>query len=167
MKKTIFLVILTVFLFSCRNAEIDKNKHTDYIEVDEKLLVWDLEGANNLIQNLDNETKLRYENVISEKKIKLEKLYVLEGIIKKAFYDGDFSELDKYMSLGSINAYKYKILKENDLSEVKVYIGKREFLDNSLNELVVLNFYEDSLYMEIVLQFERDNWFIKSFNEKR
>ena len=117
--------------------------------------------------NLNEEEKLRYTQVIQEKKAKLEKLNLLETILKGAFFSGDYTLLDKYMKLGTINNFKYEKLKEYGISGVRLYIGNKNFLNDELNEIAVMNLYEESIYLEIILQYEGDDWFIKSFDEKR
>jgi hypothetical protein len=71
------------------------------------------------------------------------------------------------MKLGTIDNFKYEKLKEYGISGVRLYIGNKNFLNDELNEIAVMNLYEESIYLEIILQYEGDDWFIKSFDEKR
>lgn len=167
MKKTILFIILSLFLISCKNVEVVQKKNTAEIEIDEPLKVWNLNLAGELIDKLELESKSSYKTLLEEKKNQIEKLYNLEKTIKLAFYSGDFTSLDSYMKLGTIDKYKYEKLKSYQISEIKVYIGKREFLNNDLTELAIINFFEDSIYMELKLQYEENDWYIKSFDEKR
>lgn len=167
MKKTILFIILTLFLISCKNMEVVQKKNTSEIEIDEALKVWNITLAEDLIDKLETDNKSDYNNLLNEKKAQLNKLYELEKTIKTAFYSGDFTNLNNYMKLGTIDKYKYEKLKDYQLSEIKVYIGKRDFLNNDLTELAVMNFFEDSIYMELKLQYEENDWYIKSFDEKR
>lgn len=167
MKKIILLVFFSLVLFSCKNAEIVQNEDTGYLAIEKELSIWNLIEAESLLVNLNEEEKLRYTQVIQEKKAKLEKLNVLETILKKAFFSGDYTFLDKYMKLGTIDNFKYEKLKEYGISGVRLYIGNKNFLNDELKEIAVMNLYEESIYLEIILQYEGDDWFIKSFDEKR
>ena len=166
-KKIILLVFFSLVLFSCKNAEIVQNEDTEHLAIEKELSIWNLTEAESLLVNLNEEEKLRYTQVIQEKKAKLEKLSVLETILKGAFFSGDYTFLDKYMKLGTIDNFKYEKLKEYRISGVKLYIGNKNFLNDELNEIAVMNLYEESIYLEIILQYEGDDWFIKSFDEKR
>lgn len=167
LKKIIFFITLSILIISCRNSEIVQKKDSFNYEIEEELRVWHIDEAILLIEKLEDSEKIKYLSIIEEKKEKLEKLYKVEGIVKEAFYTGDYSILDSYMDLGSVNSFKYKKLKEYGLSNIRVYLGNREFLDNNVDEIAVLNFFEESVYLELNLQYERNDWFIKSFDEKR
>ena len=167
MKKIILLAIFSLLLFSCKNTEVVQNKNTENLLIEKELSVWNLSEAEALLVNVDEESRQKYTQIISEKKIKLEKLNVLENVLKDAFYLGNYVSLDKYMKLGTVDNYKYEKLKEYEVSGVKLYIGNKNFLNDELNEIAVMNLYDESIYLEINLQFEGDDWFIKSFDEKR
>lgn len=166
-KKTILLIILSFILISCKNLESVQNKNTNSVNIEKKLEVSDLYESNNLDKSTNKYINLNEDNNLEEKNLKLEKLYQLEDVIKKSFYDGNIKDLDKYISPETLNSYKYRMLKEYDLKETKVYIGNREFLNNDLKELVIMNMNEESFYVELNLQYEGGNWIIKSFSEKR
>ncbi len=167
LKKILIFIMLSILIISCKNSEIVQKKDSVNYEIEEKLRVWHIDEAMLLIEKLEDSEKAKYLSIIEEKKEKLEKLYKVEGVIKEAFYTGDYSTLDSYMDLGSINSYKYEKLKEYGLSNIRVYLGNREFLDNNVDEIAVLNFFEESVYLELELQYEGNDWFIKSFDEKR
>lgn len=167
MKKIILLAIFSLLLFSCKNMEIVQNKDTENLAIEKELSIWNLSEAEALLVNLDEESKTRYTQIIQEKKAKLAKLDILESVLKEAFFLGDYTSLDKYMKLGTVDSFKYEKLKEYEISRVKLYIGNKNFLNDELNEIAVMNLYEESIYLEINLQYEGDDWFIKSFDEKR
>lgn len=167
MKKIALFIIFTIFLISCKNAQVVQNKDTDYILIENELKVWNLSKASEILETLDEVAKEKYSLIINEKKGKLEQLYLVEGIIKRAFFTGDFTVLDSYMKLGNIDTYKYEKLKEFEISDVKVYVGKRDFSNDNVDELAVMNFFEESVYLELNLQYDGNDWFIKSFSEKR
>lgn len=166
-KKAVLFIIFTVVFASCKNTEIVQNKNIDCIAVENELKIWNLSKASEMLSNLDEESKNKYSLFIEEKKAKLEELYKLEGIVKTAFYTGDFSALDNFMNLGAVDGYKYEKLKDFEISDVRVYIGKREFLDNNVDEIAIMNFFEENIYLELKLQYDGNGWFIKSFSEKR
>lgn len=167
MKKILIFIMLSILIISCKNFEVVQKKDSVYNEIEEKLRVWHIDEAMLLIEKLEDSERANYLSIVEDKKEKLEKLYRVEGVIKEAFYTGNYTTLDSYMDLGSINSYKYKKLKEYGLSNIRVYLGNREFLDNNVDEIAVLNFFEESVYLELKLQYERNDWFIKSFDEKR
>ena len=167
LKKILIFIMLSILIISCKNSEIVQKEDSVNVEIEEKLRVWHIDEAMLLIEKLEDSEKAKYLSIIEDKKEKLEKLYRVEEIIKEAFYTGDYSTLDSYMDLGSINNYKYGKLKEYGLSNIRVYLGNREFLDNNVDEIAVLNFFEESVYLELELQYEGNDWFIKSFDEKR
>lgn len=167
MKKIIFLVLISIVLFSCKNMEVVQNENTVNFQIKEKLSKWELKEAENLINELEEAEKSTYLQELNEKKAKLQELYSVENIVKEAFFYGDYSYLDNHVRLGTIDNYKYGKIKEYGLKDVKVYIGNRDFLDDKLTEVAVMNLYEESIYFELGLQYEDNDWFIKSFNEKR
>ena len=161
-------MLLSVLLFSCKNTEIVQKTDRSQMKIEKELRVWNLDRAWELTEELENEEdKIKYKFLIEDKLEKLDKLYKVEEIIKEAFYTGNFSNLDLYMDLNSFNNFKYRKLKELGLSNIRVYFGKREFLDDNVNEIAILNFFEESIYLEINLQYEKNDWLIKSFDEKR
>lgn len=166
-KKTILLIIFTLLLMSCKNNEIVQKTNSAYLEIDKEIAVMNLSKAEELVMPLDEEAKAKYTMLIEEKKVILQSLYGVESVIKNAFYTGSFTQLDNYMKLGAINSYKYDKLKEYDLSGIKVYIGKREFSNDNVSEIAVMNFFEESIYLELLLQYDGNDWFIRSFDEKR
>lgn len=166
-KKTILFIILTIFLISCKNSEVVQKTNSSYKEIEVELDKMNLPKAEELIMALDEESKTKYLVVLESKKEQLQRLYEVENIIKKAFYTGNFIDLDNYMKLGTINSYKYEKLKEYDLSDIRVYIGKREFANDNVSEVAVMNFFEESIYLELLLQYDGNDWFVKSFDEKR
>ena len=166
-KKIILILIFNLLMFSCKNTEVVQNENTGYLEIEEQLSLWHISEAEALLNDLDEQNREKYTQIINEKKSKLNQLYSLEKLIKNAFFSGDFTSLDNYMRLGTIDNFKYQKLKEYQISGVKLYIGDRNFLNNQLNEIAVMNLYEESIYVDLSLQYEGDDWFIKSFDEKR
>lgn len=167
LKKYVLIVFFITFLLSCKNNEIVQNKDNNYLEIEKELKVWNLEKSEILLENLDLPGQEKYRKIINEKREKLKKLYLLEEAFKNTFYSGDFRLLDPHMNLNSVDNFKYKQLKSYEISDIRTYIGNREFLDDYLNETAVMNFYEENMYVELNLQYEGNDWFIKSFSEKR
>ena len=114
-KKIILLVFFSLVLFSCKNAEIVQNEDTEHLAIEKELSIWNLTEAESLLVNLNEEEKLRYTQVIQEKKAKLEKLNLLETILKGAFFSGDYTLLDKYMKLGTINNFNKENISAGEL----------------------------------------------------
>ncbi|MBN1469716.1 MAG: hypothetical protein JXM74_08180 [Fusobacteriaceae bacterium] len=167
MKKLGFFLILSILLISCTSLESVQKTNKSHREIDEKIRIWDLENAEEMIMNLSDTEKETYINIINERKEKLEKLYELENILKESLLTGDFTSLDSYVKLDTISSFRYKKLKEYDFSNVKFYVAKRDFIDMSLKELTIVNLHDESMYIEFVMEYINDNWVIKSFDEKR
>lgn len=167
MKKLGFFLILSILLISCTSLDSVQKTNKSHREIDEKIRIWDLENAEELIMNLSDAEKETYINIINERKEKLGKLYELENILKESLLTGDFTSLDSYVKLDTISSFRYKKLKEYDFSNVKFYVAKRDFIDMNLKELTIVNLHDESMYIEFVMEYINDNWVIKSFDEKR
>jgi hypothetical protein len=167
LKKLGFFLILSILLISCTSLDSVQKTNKSHREIDEKIRIWDLENAEEMIMSLSDAEKETYINIINERKEKLGKLYELENILKESLLTGDFTSLDSYVKLDTISSFRYKKLKEYDFSNVKFYVAKRDFIDMNLKELTIVNLHDESMYIEFVMEYINDNWVIKSFDEKR
>lgn len=167
MKKIGLFLILSILLISCTSLDSVQKANKSHREIDEKIRIWDLESAEKMVTELSDSEKETYISIINERKEKLEKLYELENILKESLLTGNFINLDSYVKLDTISSFRYKKLKEYDFSNIKFYVAKREFIDMNLKELTIVNLYDESMYIEFVMEYINDNWVIKSFDEKR
>ena len=80
MKKLGFFLILSILLISCTSLDSVQKTNKSHREIDEKIRIWDLENAEEMIMSLSDAEKETYINIINESKEKLGKLYELENI---------------------------------------------------------------------------------------
>jgi hypothetical protein len=173
LKKTIFLVIILLLSTACTKL----SRKTD-IGVDDQRLTtfysyydsWELEKAKIELDQLEIEEENR--NVLMHKLTIREsnktELKQVQKILGDALKANDFDVLEKYVALNIINEIKLRELKKNDYSKVKVYFGKNKFYRKKSESLMLVNYLEETLYIDLKFELiDNGKWELVSFKERR
>jgi hypothetical protein len=79
----------------------------------------------------------------------------------------DFETLESYTDLTIINEIKLRELKKNDYSQFKVYFGKNKFYKKNADTLMLINYLEETVYIDLKFKLITEEWKIVSFKERR
>lgn len=130
---------------------------------------WELDKVESLLETspLDLEEKKEIVNLLSIREKQKKELLELEKFSKEVIYEGEIVKLEKYITKDFVNKFKLSSLKELETKGARAYFGKRVFYKNTLEMLMVINYYEENLYVELELKYENERWQIESFSERR
>ncbi len=172
MFKKLALILTLLFLIGCSNVSTIKEPLTPK----EQLLInniysWDLESAKETLQNinstLDDTTLKKYQSLISEKEAQIRDLSNTINILKEALSKNQFFIIERYTDTGLKNKVKLNEMKKADLRGSNIFSGEPVFSNNIANVLTVINFYDQSFYLDIFFSLKDGIWKIVDFNERR
>jgi hypothetical protein len=170
LKKTGITLIL-LLLLGCTNV----SKNNNYITENEKILIeqinsWNLKDAKVTFIEMKpilTPTKLHeYKTLISEKDREKAELNELIEKLKVAFSKNQIFIIERYTKRGFKNKMKLKDLEKVDLSGGNIYTGDPKFNGNQAKVLTLFNYYDESLYLDIIFGLEDGQWKIVDFNER-
>jgi len=142
---------------------------------DEKLLITKInhgkideakEQLTKIELTLESEELANYETLISNRDLEVKDLEKLINILKVAFSKNQFFIIERYTEMGIKNKIKLRELKKLDLSQGNIYTGKPKFDGDKASVLAVINFYDESLYLDIYFEEKNGKWKIKNFSER-
>jgi len=171
MLKKIAITLILLLLLGCTNV----SKKDEYVSENEKLLIekidnWELEDAESLyieIRPILTPTKShKYKTLISEKDQEKEELTKLIEKLKLAFSKNQIFIIERYTKKGFKNKMKLRELEKYDFSNGNIYTGKPEFQGEQAKVLTLFNYYDESLYLDIVFTLDNGQWKIVEFNER-
>lgn len=171
MVKKLSLTLILLVLLGCANTPL-KNSSLSPKEqlLEQKINDWELDDANGLFSQirstLDPEKLDRYETLISEREQGVKDLEKLINVLKAAFSKNQFFIIERYTNMGIKNKTKLNELKKLDLSSGNIYTNDPKFNKNQAKILALINFYDESLYLDIVFSFKNGQWEITDFNER-
>jgi len=171
MLKKISITLILLLLLGCSNTSLENNSLSLKEQLlEEKINNWELDGAENLFFQISttlNPKKLdEYENLISERQQGVKDLKKLINVLKTAFSKNQFFIIERYTEKGIKNKIKLNELKNLDLSSGNIYTSSPDFNKTHAKVLTLINFYDDSLYLDIVFDFKNGQWKIINFNER-
>ena len=170
LKKKILTLIL-LLLLGCTNIPL-KNNSLSLKEqlLEQKINDWELDEAKDLFSQISitlNPKKIdKYKILISEREQGVENLKKLINVLKTAFSKNQIFIIERYTDRGIKNKIKLNELKNLDLSNGNVYTTNPKFNKNHAEILALINFYDDSLYLDIIFNFKDGQWKIIDFNER-
>lgn len=170
MKKFSFIFIF-LLLLGCSNTP---TKHTNFSpeekSLNEKINLWKLEDAKIILTHLSSTLEPlkieEYNTLISEKEKQKEDLNNLLDILKVALSKNQIFIIERYTENGLKNKIKLHELKKFDLSRATIIFGNPVFQGDQSSILTIINFYDDSLYLDITFRFRDGIWKITDFNER-
>ena len=171
MLKKLSLILVLLLLLGCVNTP----QKTTLIPLNEQLLEqkinnWELDEARRLFTQikptLDPKKLDKYNTLISEKDQGVKDLTKLINVLKIAFSKNQIFIIERYTDRGIKNTIKLNELKKLDLSRGHIYTTDPKFNKNSAKILALINFYDESLYLDIVFNFKDGQWKIIDFNER-
>jgi hypothetical protein len=107
-----------------------------------------------------------YQALISKRDQEVKDLEKLINILKVAFSKNQIFIIERYTDMGIKNKMKLKELEKLDLSRGNIYTSAPTFNGDQANILTVINFYDESLYLDIFFNKEKGKWKIKNFSER-
>lgn len=171
MLKRIGLTFILLILLGCSNLpknevpsspkeqvliqKINKGEISEAVELLDKISV-----------NLEPEKVKNYQTMISERDLEVKDLEKLIKILKDAFSKNHFFIVERYTDIGIKNKIKLNELKKLDLSQGNFYTGKPVFDKDQASVLAIINFYDESLYLDIFFSRKSGEWKIINFNER-
>jgi hypothetical protein len=164
-------VLLLIFCFSC--VKLPKTTEKETTEINKILELydnWELEQAQGLLENISAKSgvdKGRLSILIEERKKNKKELELLLLDLKEALYNRDYEKIKGYVSESMINMIKLEKVKEVDLTGTDIYFSKIKYYKNSANTVMLINFYEDTSYIDLQFQLKNGLWKLASFGERR
>lgn len=171
MLKKLSLTLILLLLLGCVNTPL-KNSSLSPKEqlLEQKINDWELGEARGLFSQmkptLDPEKLDKYETLISEREQGVKDLEKLINVLKAAFSKNQIFIIERYTDKGIKNKIKLNELKKLDLSGGNIYTTDPKFKKNHAEILALINFYDESLYLDIVFNFENGQWKIIDFSER-
>ncbi|WP_028855429.1 hypothetical protein [Psychrilyobacter atlanticus] len=171
MLKKLSLTLILLLLLGCTNMPF-KNSSLSPKEqlLEQKINNWELDEAKGLFSQmsttLDPKKLDKYENLISEREQGVKDLKKLINVLKTAFSKNQIFIIERYTDRGIKNKIKLNELKKMDLSNGNIYTTDPKFNENYAEILALINFYDESLYLDIVFNFKDGQWKITDFNER-
>ena len=171
MLKKLSLTLILLLLLGCTNTPL-KNSLLSPKEqlLEQKINNWELDEAKGLFSQmsttLDPKKLDKYENLISEREQGVKDLKKLINVLKTAFSKNQIFIIERYTDRGIKNKIKLNELKKLDLSNGNIYTTDPKFNENHAEILALINFYDESLYLDIVFNFENGQWKIIDFSER-
>ncbi|MGB6128313.1 MAG: hypothetical protein WBG30_06140 [Psychrilyobacter sp.] len=171
MLKKLSLTLILMLLLGCTNTPL-KNSSSSPKEqlLEQKINDWELDDAKGLFAQISTTLgpkKIdKYEILISEKEQGVEDLKKLINVLKIAFSKNQIFIIERYTERGIKNKIKLNELKKLDLSIGNIYTTVPKFNDNHAKILALINFYDESLYLDIIFNFKDGHWKIIDFNER-
>ncbi len=171
MVKKLSLTLILLVLLGCANTPLKSSSLSPKEQLlEQKINDWELDDASGLFSQirstLDPEKLDRYEALISEREQGVKDLEKLINVLKAAFSKNQFFIIERYTKMGIKNKTKLNELKKLDLSGGNVYTTDPKFNENRAEILALINFYDESLYLDIVFNFKDGQWKIIDFNER-
>lgn len=171
MLKKLSLTLILLLLLGCTNVPL-KNSSLSPKEqlLEQKINDWELDEAKGLFSqmriSLDPKKIDKYEILISEREQGVKDLEKLINVLKTAFSKNQIFIIERYTDRGIKNKIKLNELKKFDLSSGNIYTSNPKFNKNHAEILALINFYDESLYLDIVFNFKDGQWKIINFNER-
>ncbi len=171
LKKFSISVLLLIFCFSCvKLPKTTEKKTTEINKILELYDNWELEQAQGLLENISAKSGVdesRLSILIEERKKNKKELELLLLDLKGALYNRDYEKIKGYISESMINMIKLEKVKEVDLTGTDIYFSKIRYYKNSANTVMLINFYEDTSYIDLQFQLKNGLWKLASFGERR
>lgn len=171
MFKKLSLTLILLFLLGCVNAPLKDSSFSPKEQLlEQKINDWELGEARDLFSQmkltLEPKKIDKYDILISEKEQEVEDLKKLINVLKTAFSKNQIFIIERYTDKGIKNKIKLNELKKLDLSSGNIYTSEPKFDKNQASVLALINFYDESLYLDIVFSFKNGQWKILNFNER-
>ncbi|UUV18740.1 hypothetical protein NRK67_15850 [Fusobacteria bacterium ZRK30] len=171
MLKKLSLTLILLLLLGCTNTPLKNSSESPQEQLlEQKINNWELDEAKGLFSQmsttLDPKKLDKYENLISEREKGVKDLKKLINVLKTAFSKNQVFIIEQYTDRGIKNKIKLNELKKLDLSSGNIYTTDPKFNENHAEILALINFYDESLYLDIVFNFKDGQWKIIDFNER-
>ena len=168
LKKISISVYILLICFSCTRLPKTQEKTSEINKILELYDNWELEEAAAIAEDLSDIPEVDRLSILIQKRV--EKKSELELILldlKKALYTRDYDEIEKYMSRSIANIIKFRKLKKIDFAESDIYFSSIKYYKNSADIVMLINFYEDTNYIDLEFQLRNNQWRLVSFVERR
>ncbi len=168
LKKISISVYILLICFSCTRLPKTQEKTSEINKILELYDNWELEEAAGIAEDLSDIPEVDRLSILIQKRV--EKKSELELILldlKKALYTRDYDEIEKYMSRSIANIIKFRKLKKIDFAESDIYFSSIKYYKNSADIVMLINFYEDTNYIDLEFQLRNNQWKLVSFVERR
>ena len=171
MLKNLSLILILLLLLGCVNTPLKNSSPSPKEQLlEQKINDWELDEAKGLFfqirPTLDPEKLDEYETLISEREQGVKDLEKLISVLKAAFSKNQIFIIERYTDRGIKNKRKLNELKKLDLSKGYIYTTDPKFNKNHAEILALINFYDESLYLDIVFNFKNGQWKIIDFSER-
>jgi len=171
MLKKLSLTLILMLLLGCTNTPLQNSSLSPKEQLlEQKINNWELDDAKGLFSQisttLDPKKLDKYEILISEKEQGVKDLKKLINVLKIAFSKNQIFIIERYTDRGIKNKIKLNELKKLDLSNGNIYTTDPKFNKNHAEILALINFYDESLYLDIIFNFKDGQWEIIDFNER-
>jgi hypothetical protein len=171
MLRKISLTLVLLLLIGCSNVPTKNTSLTPQEQSLQGLIYdWKIDEANELLGEigltLTDERVKKYSLEIREKEKEYKELEKTIEILKGALSKNHIFIVERYTQRGIKNKIKLKELEKIDFSRGKIYTSKPKFQGDTANVLAVINFYDDSLYLDILFEIKDDRWKIIDFSER-
>lgn len=168
MKKTLFLVVLLIFM-GCSSTQIEKNQKQEMATYQEYYDNWEIEKLNSKILEIKSYDK--------ELATKLEKASLKRQQDKKEF-EKNLNDIRFFIESGDISRVKesfvdtianrelLKFLKENNFGGLKIVIGETKFYKETASNLIGIICSDQVVYILVDYELVDNNWRVKRWKLK-
>ena len=168
LKKISISVYILLICFSCTRLPKTQEKTSEINKILELYDNWELKEAAAIAEDLSDIPEVDRLSILIQKRVEKKselKLILLD--LKKALYTRDYDEIEKYMSRSIANIIKFRKLKKIDFAESDIYFSSIKYYKNSAYIVMLINFYEDTNYIDLEFQLRNNQWKLVSFVERR
>ena len=161
-------IYFTLIFFSCTRLPKTQEKTSEINKILRLYDNWELEEAAAITEGLSDIPEADRLNILIQKRV--EKKSELEHLLldlKKALYTRDYDKIEEYMSKSIANIIKFRKIKNIDFAESDIYFSGIKYYKNSANIVMLINFYEDTNYIDLEFRLINNHWKLVSFVERR
>jgi hypothetical protein len=171
LKKISISVLLLIFCFSCARLPKRVEKTPEITKILELYDNWELEEAQTLLAGIPEKSRNseldRLSLLIEERAQRKNELEILLLDLREALYNRDYEKIKGYISESLINTIKLEKIKNIDLTGTGIYFSKIKYYKNSAHTVMLINFYEETNYVDLEFRLKEGFWKLVSFGERR
>jgi len=182
MLKRIILVSFILLMTACTSvdkvqstgtgATIGAMNSSEIKKLDSYIYNWQLNEASTYLSSIEktkgsNSSINKYKRLIAERKSDVRELNVIIEELKSAIKRNDFNTVKKYFVNSMSNNFKLNKLSEGDYSGINIYSGNPQMKGDKADLLVLLNYMEETIYVDLAFDLINSNWKVSNIKERR
>ncbi|MCX5773091.1 MAG: hypothetical protein NTX05_00535 [Fusobacteria bacterium] len=172
--KVLIIFCISIFLFGCANMQVNDNSKTIAV-IDSQLLSeynsWDIVAAKsrlNVLENNGSISQSQAENILamlSQREILKENFVPFVELMKQHIGENDVNYIKSHTYPTLINSMMVGQLGHYNLSQASFYYGKVTFANQFSKFILIINYADQSEYLEVTLIAANNQWWIYDVKE--